>query len=133
MADFTWQQGEDVTLKFWYKTKVNGVLTPQNLIGYKLRMDITGQAGNLVYVVINYATDDSSLTTLGAASNEVILGVDGLISIIIPHTASLTNGPLANKIGELLGYDMMLRDTEGRQKKILQGTVVLEASQTKWV
>jgi hypothetical protein len=123
--DFRWQQGEDGEIYIIYKFGLPPA--PIDLTGYSLRMDIKA-AGTVgpVYTV-NSADDDAE------TEDEVTLGEDGLIEILVPRVASLPGGPLANKIEQTLTFDIFLRNPENRQKKILTGTVYFDPSNTLWV
>jgi hypothetical protein len=128
--DFVWQQGEDGLINITYS--IDGV--PVNLTGYKLRMDIRSTATGTILYTFN--SDDivetPSVDVTGASDNEATLTSGGAINIVVPRTASLTGGTLANNIGESLAYDIFLRDTANKQRKILKGTVTIEASITRW-
>lgn len=130
--DFVWQQGEDGVVRAVYKQ--NGL--PVNLTGYKVRMDVRSTTGALVYV---FNSDDivenpvvEGVDETGVADNEAVLGTDGSITISIPRAASLGSGPFVSTLGEAMNYDVFLRDTSNKQRKILKGTIVFEPSATRW-
>lgn len=112
-VDYTWQQGADGEINLVYKS--GNPLAPVNLTGYSLRMDINNTTGQL-----NYSVTDAELRE------------DGTILIFVPHTLTLANGMFANSIEQTLNYDIFLREPNGRQKKILRGTIYYESSQTLW-
>lgn len=128
-SDFTWQQGVDIVIRINYNT-IGGPAT--NLTDFKLRMDIRNATGTLIYIVNSDDVSEPGLDLAGNFDNEVVLGEDGSIVIVIPRTATINDGPLSSQIGELLAYDIMLRSPANLQDKILQGTIVIEGSQTKW-
>ena len=125
--DLVWQQGEDGEIHMVYS--FNG--TPVDLTGYSLRMDVRNAAGTALYI---FNSDDVAdpLDSVGAADNEAVLGSDGTINILVPRTASLNSGPFVPFIGQPLNYDIFLRDTTDKQRKILKGTITFEESQTLW-
>ena len=124
--NFIWQQGEDGEINLRYSVVVNGVPTYVDLTGYSLRMDIIGPDANY-----SLNSEDSNPAT----EDEVTLndgGVLGAIRIVVPRTASIGAGTLTPGIGEALDYDIFLRNPEGLQKKIMKGTIIIEASTTIW-
>jgi hypothetical protein len=124
--NFTWQQGEDGVIGLVYQ--VNGV--PVDLTGYNVRMDVAS-AGTVLYVFNSSDISGTPLDVTGSADNEATLGSDGSITIVVPRAVSLT-GPLSTYLNQELDYDIFLRDPSNKQKKILEGTITLEASITKW-
>jgi hypothetical protein len=128
--DLVWQEGEDGQINLIYKLND----TPVNLTGYKLRMDVRDASGGTLLFTFN--SDDIVETppvdVTGSSDNEAVLGSDGSINILVPRAASLPGGPLATSIGTILNYDIFLRDTTNKQRKILRGTIQLEPSSTKW-
>lgn len=129
--DYVWQQGEDGEINLVYRS--GKPAAPVDLTGYELRMDIRNATGDLLYT---FNSEDivevPSVDATGTADNEAVLGADGSINIVVPRTASLGTGPLVGEIGNPLQYDVFLRNAQNRQKKILRGTITLEASQTRW-
>lgn len=131
--NYVWQQGEDGLISMVYETGT--VPAPINLTGYKLRMDVRNTAGALLY---SFNSDDFTDTSApgidvpGPADNEAVLGSAGQININVPRSASLSGGAFFSEITNTLLYDVFLRDTSNKQRKILRGTIVFEASQTRW-
>lgn len=126
--NFTWQQGEDGEISLVYKQ--NG--SPVDLTGYSLRMDVRNPTspGTVLFTFNTEGADAGGETDSGT---EGTLGADGSIYIVIPRSASLGEGALASSVGQVLNYDIFLRDTNDKQKKILRGTIVFEESHTKWI
>lgn len=125
--DFIWQQGEDGEISMIYKQ--NGVAV--NLTGYELRMDVK-QAGSGT-VLFTFNTADSDTGGEETSGDEVAaLGATGEIHVLVPRTASLTGGQLFNYLDAALSYDIFLRDSSEKQKKILKGTITIEKSTTLW-
>lgn len=130
--NMTWEQGEDKDLNIVYKEGDPPVVV--NLTGYKVRMDV--RAGTTLVYTFN--SDDivevPSVDTTGTADNEItILGVQGEIDIVIPRAATLSGGALFAHVGTTtLTYDVFLRNTLNKQKKILKGTININTSQTRW-
>jgi hypothetical protein len=126
--DVLWQQGEDGEINMIYS--YNGA--PVDLTGYSLRMDVRNAAGAQLFV-FNSSDVSDPLDSVGTADNEAVLGSDGSINILIPRAASLGSGPFANMMGEELSYDIFLRSPANKQRKILKGTIIFEASATRWI
>lgn len=125
--DFVWQQGEDGVIDMVYKQDS----VPVDLTGYKLRMDVVGKVGTQTYTY-TFNSDDIVDGTLNDTVDEATLGADGTIHIVVPRSVTLAGGPLTNAIGTALEYDIFLRDTNDKQRKILRGTITIEASNTLW-
>lgn len=129
--DYVWQQGEDGEINMIYRQGIPAAAV--DLTGYKLRMDIRNGTGELLFTFnSDDITEVPSVDEVGVADNEAVLGRQGEISIVVPRAASLPGGPLEGEIGNPLQYDIFLRNTENKQRKILRGTITLEASQTRW-
>lgn len=127
--NFVFQQGEDGEISLVYKQDGLGV----DLTGYKLRMDVRNSVGVVLFTFNSEdIVGDGARDVSGTADNEAVLGSNGSIYIVVPRSASLGDGPLANAIGEALQFDIFLRGTNDKQRKILKGTITIEASQTKW-
>lgn len=124
--DFRWQQGEDQPINLKYAVSINNEKTYVDLTGYSLRMDIRG--GTATYSI---NSEDSDPETVDEATLNYG-GVNGVIRIVVPRSASLGSGTLVPGIGQALAYDIFLRDPDGLQKKILKGTIIIEASTTIW-
>ena len=134
--DIVWQEGEDGNINIIYRQ--NG--TPVNLTGYKLRMDVRAAPvapATVGAILYTFNSDDiveiPSVDVTGNADNEAVLNSSGEINVVVPRATSLGTGPFATHIGEALSYDIFLRDTSNKQRKILKGTIILEPSTTKWI
>lgn len=127
--DFIWQQGADGEISLVYK--INDVVV--DLTGWKLRMDVRSPTGTLLFT---FNSDDivgePGADVTGSADNEATLNADGEIYVVVPRAASLGDGPLASFLDTALPYDIFLRDATNKQRKILKGTITLEASTTRW-
>lgn len=124
--NLVWQQGEDGEISIVYK--VNDIAV--DLTGYSLRMDIKVGGSGTILLTLNSADADAGGET--TSGDEVLLNNLGEIYIVIPRSASLNGGPLFNHIDTALTYDMFLRDTFNKQRKILQGTITIQKSVTLW-
>lgn len=123
--NFVWQQGDDGIIKMIYKAGDPPV--PVDLTGYGVRMDVkvTGNESPLY----TFNTDDAD----GLTVDEAVVNNIGEINITVPRSVSLSGGSLEPHIGVVLNYDIFLRDTGNKQRKILKGTIVFEKSETLWV
>lgn len=138
--DYTWDQGEDLTILMLYKTGLPGSETPVNLTGYSLRMDIVTPDGAWRYTFNSATIADIDPTTAGNQPDSTIestLGSDGSISITIPRSLTLPGGAIYADISAnppLLNfrYDVFLRAPDAKQKKILKGQITVEKSYTLW-
>lgn len=128
IEDLTWQQGEDGEISMDYTDADDA---PVNLTDYNLRMDIVNDTGTKLYT---FNTEDADPSVGQTEADEATLGADGSIYIVVPRGESLTGGSLFNQIDVALHYDIFLRtpDPNGKQKKILKGTVTIEKSYTLW-
>ena len=124
--NFTWQQGEDAVISLTYKDDSGN---PIDLTGYSVRMEVAAPGSNSGYT---FNTDDSDPETV----DEIVEpGSDGVILITIPRSVTLptpTPGALVGHVGSVVEYDVFLRNVSGKQKKILRGTISIEASKTLW-
>jgi hypothetical protein len=123
-----------------YKAGPTGAEVPVDLTGYSLRMDIALTDGTRVYTfnsdaiadVDNVAPGDTPDTT-----TEVTLGTAGEINITVPRSVTLPDGEAFQYLNAtppvlIYNYDIFLRDTADKQKKILQGQISIEKSVTLW-
>lgn len=139
--NYTWQQGEDLTIALVYKSGPSGAEVPVDLTAYSLRMDI-GLSGTVtpLYVFNSTAIADTDPNTTGAQADNTIeatLGADGTIMIAVPRSVTLPEGPLYTHIMAdppvlVYAYDIFLRDGTSKQKKILQGQIQVDKSVTLW-
>lgn len=139
--DYPWPQGEDLEITMVYKTgETKETVTPKNLTGYSLRMDICihGADPATSRLVTFNSSDDAGSAPVdqpGTSDNEVTLGTDGTIYILAPRSLTLPGGAIYEKVktGFLhFDYDVFLRNPDGRQKKILKGKLTVEPSSTLW-
>jgi hypothetical protein len=140
---YQWEQGTDLVLKLVYRTGPNAQsMTPVDLTGYAVRMDMkaTNSAGERVWTFNSSDIDDVDPITPGDqpdSTQEIILGVDGTISITVPRALTLPGGSVYEKMNDsppvtVFAYDIILRDVAGKQSKILSGTISINASVTLW-
>lgn len=133
--NYTWGQGEDLTISLVYKAGPDGAEVPVNLTGYSLRMDICDDTGRL-YTFNSADIPDPVVDETGATDNEAVLGTDGSINITVPRALSLPGGAVYDAVeaeNNVFSYDIFLRDASNKQKKILRGQITVEASYTLWV
>lgn len=137
-CDFTWQQGEDLTIQLIYKEGPQDEEVAVNLIGWQLRMDVVDDNG----VIFTFNSDDIDSNSTdpvvdqpGPDDNEAVLNSDGSINILIPRTLTLPGGVVANRLlvdNNTFNYDIFLRNPAGQQWPILRGKIVVEKSYTLW-
>lgn len=125
----SWQQGDDAEVFFYYKE--GDPPAAVNLSTYQARMDISDATSKAI-ISLNSNDFSGPLDTPGNADNEITLGSDGRIYILIPRVLTI-NGILSSHVGENLTYDLFLRTPGGLQKKILKGNVMIERSNTLWL
>jgi hypothetical protein len=139
--NYTWAQGEDLTIEMVYSTGPEGAETPQDLSAYSARMDIVGLDGVRRYTLNSDPITDVDPILVGdqadAVTEIVTLSVDGEIGIEVPRSLTLPGGALyaditANPPLLTFNYDVFLRDASNKQKKILKGTITVEKSYTLW-
>jgi hypothetical protein len=138
--NYTWAQGEDLVMSLVYKSGPLGEEAPVDLTGYSLRMDIALTDGTRVYTFNSDAIADVDPETVGDTPDtnlEVTLGAAGEINITVPRSVTLPGGgayPYLDAEPPVLiyNYDIFLRDTVDKQKKILQGQISIEKSVTLW-
>lgn len=134
----TWEQGTDFTLKLIYKEGPAGSEVPVDLTpaGTEVRMDIAQDGARL------YTFNSASITDLdgtagpgntGDTTLEATLGADGSINIEVPRSLTLPGGTLAASLNTkpTFDYDVILR-RNGKQMKILSGTITVTKSVTLW-
>lgn len=97
-----------------------------DLTGYSLRMDVRSADG--VTNLFTFNSDDADALT----ADEATFGTQGQINIVVDRSVALPGGALENSVGQALTFDMFLRDTANKQKKILKGTITIEKSDTLW-
>lgn len=131
---YDWEQGTDLVLRFVYREgETPATAIPVNLTGYSLRMD--GRAGSIIGdVVWTFSSiDDADPTTI-----EATLGTAGQITITLPRSLTLPGGAVYVKMNgnpsvTVFVSDIILRDLEGKQAKILSATISVKPSATLWV
>jgi hypothetical protein len=112
-VDFIWQQGTDASIDLDYKQGDPAVGV--DLTDYQVKMTINSLDG-----MRTYTADDA------------ILSADGHIKIIIPRTLTIDAGVFKNSVGQVLRYDIILRNAAGLQNKILRGVIYYEPTETLW-
>jgi len=105
-------------------------------------MDIraTNVSGERVYTFNSDAITDVDPIQVGDqadAETEAVLGVDGSINITVPRELTLPGGAIYEKMtGDpavtVFFADIILRDTGGKQSKILSLTISINATATLW-
>lgn len=138
--DFTWNQGADFLIELNYKSGPTGAAVSVDLSLYKFRMDIVGPDGKVLSVLNDESISDTDPITAGAQPDttyEVTLESDGDIRVDLSRAHTLPGGALykyltANPPVRTFAYDMFLRDTAGKQEKIMAGTITVERSVTYW-
>lgn len=132
--NYTWGQGEDLIISLIYKTGPVGLETPVDLTGYSLRMDVADSTGRL-FTFNSDDIDEPAADVVGPADNEATLGADGSINIVVPRSLTLPGGAVYDNIvaeNNVFFYDIFLRDTFDKQRKILRGQITVEPSYTLW-
>lgn len=138
--DYTWNQGEDLTISLIYKSGPAGSEAAVDLTLYALRMDIAAPNGKILTVLNDESIADTDPYTAGSQADtnyEVTLGAAGQISISLSRALTLPGGAFerylnANPAQTTFSYDIFLRDAGSKQSKILYGTITLVKSVTKW-
>lgn len=139
--DYTWEQGDDLTISLVYKTGPEGATVPVDLTGYKFRMDIVAPDGKVVSVLNDEAIADTDPYIAGAQADnsfEVTMDASGNIVISLSRAMTLPGGSLydyitANPQQNVFAYDMFLRNGSNKQTKILEGSISINKSVTMWV
>lgn len=146
-ANFTWGQGEDLSVQLIYKEGPEGSETVVDLSsGYELRMDIVDPATKeRVYTFNTNALSDADSVVPGDQPDSIIegslsSGASGTPNIVIsvPRAVTLPGGAAYVKMTLatpvlVFGYDIFLRNTSSdRQAKILTGMITIEGSNTLW-
>lgn len=138
IQNYSWAQGEDLTISLVYKSGPVGSEVTVDLTLYSLRMDIAGPDGKVLSVVNNNAIADTDPNTPGAQADntyEATLGVDGSILIELSRNLTLPSGALYRYIQtgvEEFSYDIFLRNEAGKQMKLIEGTITVSKSITQW-
>ena len=138
--NYTWGQGEDLTIDIIYKEGPVESATPVDLANYSLRMDIVENGTRLfTFNSEDIVPSDPAVDQTGAADNEAVLnygGELGAIHIVIPRHITLPGGELFTSLASnnVFDYDIFLRnDISDTQAKILRGQITVEPSHTLWV
>ena len=138
--DLVWDEGSDLPINIVYKSGPSGSEAVVNLSNHKLRMDIASPDGVVLTVVNDETITDTDPFTPGNqtdSSYEVVLGTAGQIDITLSRDLTLPNGPFykyisANPPITEFYYDVFLRDAGNKQKKLVEGTITIKGSVTKW-
>lgn len=139
--DYEWNQGEDLTITLVYKSGPEGATAPVDLTSYSFRMDIVAPDGRTLAVLNDKTIPDANPYEEGSqpdSSFEVTLASDGTITINLSRHLTLPGGHFfryitANPPVKSFAYDMFLRDSLNKQRKILGGRINIERSVTAWV
>lgn len=142
--NYTWNQNEDLDLRFTFKRGADAAsAVPVDLTGWQLRMDIASQTGGRLYTFNSADIDDVDTVTEGDqpdVTKEAVLGSDGSIVISVPRSLTLPGGTIHQAMTNtppqnIFNYDVFLRDngTPAKQFKFAAGTVTVEKSVTIWV
>jgi len=147
-ANFTWGQGEDLSIQLIYKEGPVGSETVVDLSsGYELRMDIViPTTGERVYTFNTAALADVDPILVGNQPDAVVEGALSSgsggtpnINISVPRSLTLPGGSVYAEMTAVppvmaFNYDIFLRNTvSNKQVKILTGVVTIEVSSTLWV
>jgi hypothetical protein len=138
--NYEWNQGEDLLIALVYKSGPVGEAEPVDLNLYSFRMDIVAPNGKVLSVVNDDTIADVDPYTTGAqedAAYEVTMNNLGEIRIDLSRALTLPGGAFykylnANPPVKTFSYDMFLRDNNGKQKKVMGGTITIERSVTHW-
>jgi hypothetical protein len=138
--NYEWNQGEDFLIALVYKSGPVGSAEPVDLNLYSFRMDIVAPNGKVLSVVNDETIADTDPYVAGAqedATYEVTMNNLGEIRIDLSRALTLPGGAFykylnANPSVKTFSYDMFLRDNNGKQKKIMAGTITIERSVTHW-
>ena len=140
--NYEWNQGEDLLIALVYKSGPVGSSVPVDLTNYDFRMDIVAPNGKVLTVANTGDIADADPYTEGAqpeaAPYEVTKNNLGEIRIDLSRALTLPGGAFykylnANPAVKTFSYDMFLRDNNGKQKKIMAGTITIERSVTHWL
>ena len=139
--NFEWNQGEDFLIALVYKSGPVGAAVPVDLNLYSFRMDIVAPDGKVLTVINDDIIADTDPYEEGAqedTSYEVTMSDEGEIRIDLSRALTLPGGAFYKYIAasppvRTFSYDMFLRDNNGKQKKIMAGTITIERSVTHWV
>lgn len=139
--NYEWNQGEDLLIALVYKSGPIGEAVPVDLNLYAFRMDIVGPDGKVLTVANDENIADSDPYTTGNQPDtqyEVTLKNTGEIRIDLSRALTLPGGVFykylsSNPPVRTFSYDMFLRDNNGKQKKIMAGTITVERSVTHWL
>lgn len=140
IQNYSWGQGEDLQISLVYKSGPVGSEVAVDLTSYSLRMDIAGPDGKVLTVLNDKAITDTDPYTAGNQSDtsyEVVTNSGGTGGILISLSRALTlpGGVFYRYIQtgvEDFEYDLFLRDSTGKQKKLIQGTISISKSITQW-
>jgi hypothetical protein len=138
--NLSWDEGSDLSVAITYMSGPTGAEAIVDLTAYKLRMDISGPDGKVLSVLNDELITDTDLFTAGSQTDstyEVTMNAVGEISITLSRNLNLPGGPFyrytaANPSVTSFDYDIFLRDSSNRQKKIVYGVINVVKSVTKW-
>lgn len=132
--NYTWRQGEDLTLNIVYQ--VDGV--PVDMTDWDVRMDIAPQnSRDAIFSLNSIDLEGSPLDETGVQDNEIITDAQGNITIIVSRELTLGTGPIATALtgpSTTFSYDIFIRNkTTNLQRYLLEGTITVKGSITKWL
>lgn len=138
--DYEWAQGEDLTISLIYKSGPPGETLPVDLTGYSFRMDIVAPRGKPLAILNDKNIADTNPFKEGNqadTSYEVTMTAQGLITITLSRHLTLPGGHFypfltANPPVQRFAYDMFLRDSLNKQRKIMGGFISIDRSVTSW-
>lgn len=136
--NYVWEQGEDLIIRIVYKEGPEGAPVAVDLTGYSLRMDMRKVNTDGIRVWTFNSDDiigEPLADDVGAADNEITLGADGSIEIVVSRLLTLPGGSIFTELQAgttQFVYDMFLRNPQDQQKKILTGVISINKSITLW-
>lgn len=135
VQDYTWEQGDDLVISLLYT--IGDLPVPQDSLA---RMDIapSSTTGEPVATLWSFNSADldnePTLDNVGPEDNEIAIAADGTITVTVPRSLTLPGGAVGDLLatGKLkYSYDLFVR-VNGKQSKILQGSITVNKSVTKW-
>jgi hypothetical protein len=140
--DFEWEQGDDLEIFLNYKEgPPDSEVVPADFETWQVRMDIrTSLGGTRIWTFNSDDLTDGEADEVGEQDNEAALDVDGNITITVPRSLTLPpEGAIYLKMTDQTSpqstfvYDVFLRNSAGKQKKILEGSISVNGSVTQWL
>lgn len=132
VKNFVLEQGEDMEINMVYTEGVPPAPVDLTAPGWAVRMDITAKSDNGMQHLYTLNSEPVDVNGDTDENVEVHMGADGLISITIPRHASVEGGPLEQRLGEIVYFDLFVRTDQDKQRKVMEGTIYLRSSFTRW-